>query len=103
MIKNLTISEGRNPVDVALQEYGKPESIVSLMLGNGLSLADEITAGQILIIDTTLIQKKDTVSFYINKKLVVNTGAFKEIGNNQFLLQSGAGLLFQSGSKFIFQ
>ena len=100
---NYKVSDGQNYVDIALEQYGRAESIVDLMLNNNLSLVDELTNGQILSIDSSLVKKAEIVNYYINRSKVVNTGKYVEIGNNQFLLQSGAGLLFQSGSKFIFQ
>lgn len=60
--------------DLAIQELGDAERAVEIAEMNGLSLTDELEAGQVLMLPDYDIQKRDVVQLFSDRALAPATG-----------------------------
>lgn len=77
-MKKIIVRYGQTIYDIAIQEYGCFEGAFVLCQDNGISLSAELTAGQILLVNTTVADfngnNKDVASFFGRFKIIVNSG-----------------------------
>ncbi|MDR1718060.1 MAG: hypothetical protein LBS20_19660 [Prevotella sp.] len=70
-----TVTSGQNLFDISMHIYGSIEGIVDLMMNNsGLSLADELKAGDELVFTDDFIINKDVVSYFRMNNLTPANG-----------------------------
>ncbi|NDW10983.1 hypothetical protein [Dysgonomonas sp. 520] len=70
-----TVTSGQNLFDISMHIYGSIEGIVDLMMNNsGLSLADELKAGDELIFTDDFVINKDIVSYFRMNNLIPANG-----------------------------
>lgn len=75
-MKNYTVKEGQNPIDIALEQYGVAEMLFQLIDDNP-EIAEQnfyLISGQVLRIDETKIVNKQVVEYYNREGHTVNTG-----------------------------
>lgn len=67
----MRVSERQSMFDVAMQTSGSFEAVFELALLNGISITDELVAGQLLQLPAVL--NSDNVNYYALKKIVPET------------------------------
>jgi hypothetical protein len=73
---NYTVQEGQNMVDIAVQEYGDPSSVIKIAQLNNLGIGDRLTAGQVLKLDADTEPSVPLIrEFFANRKTIIATGA----------------------------
>lgn len=69
----IRVMESQTLLDIALQEFGSIEAAFALAVLNGMSLTDELTAGDLL--HRTSIFNKKIVAYYSDKNIRPATGS----------------------------
>jgi hypothetical protein len=72
----MRVLEGQSVFDIAVQTAGGVEAAFSLALANGVSLTDDLTAGQELA--TVTPANKPIAEYYANKNIMPATGLTAE-------------------------
>jgi hypothetical protein len=75
-MKEITVKEGQNLMDIALQYYGSVEATRQVIFDNPKIAEDNfyLHSGQILLIDVNKIVNKEIVGYYESLAYEVNTG-----------------------------
>lgn len=66
---NIIILHNQSLLDVCLQHTGSLAGIFELALANGLSVSDDVIAGQTLQVPDTLAVDKDVLAYYRAKNI----------------------------------
>jgi hypothetical protein len=92
-MKEITVKEGQNLMDIALQYYGSVEATRQVIFDNPEIAEDNfyLRSGQILRIDVNKIVNREIVGYYESLGYEVNTGGdlipfadFSDDFNNDF-------------------
>lgn len=88
-MKNIVISENQNIIDVAMQEYGSLEGLLTFARLNGLALDEDLVSGTNLIVDEAEIVNKQLQSLFENRRVntgteLIETGIFDDTYNDTF-------------------
>ena len=78
--------------DIAIQVCGSLEAVFAIAEKNGLSVTDDLTAGQILEYDPADVQDKQIVNIYKTERVVPATSATTNEVND--ILGFGEGIGF---------
>lgn len=78
-MKLITVESGQNLIDIALQEYGTPEALVTICADNALEYDANLVPDQALAIRQTGVDKIDFINMtvlaeYQKAGLVINSG-----------------------------
>ncbi|MDO4782625.1 MAG: hypothetical protein Q4A09_05325 [Capnocytophaga felis] len=65
-------------LDVALQHTGTIESLFELALANGISITDDLTAGQTFDVPSNVQKDKDILNYYVAKNIQPTTAFSQE-------------------------
>lgn len=76
MVKVLS---SQSAIDIAIQTSGDATAALALAIANGISLTDELTAGQELA--TVGVVSADVANYYNNKKLTPATAATENLND----------------------
>lgn len=74
MIEKVKVTNDQNIVDVAVQEYGSIDGLVSLVKLNGIEIDTEFSVDAELNIETVDVKNASTRIFYKNRNYKVATG-----------------------------
>lgn len=66
-----TVLDRQSIFDIAIQHCGAAEAEYDIAMLNGISITDELNAGQLLELPSVI--NKDVVAYYTNKKLTPAT------------------------------
>jgi hypothetical protein len=78
-MKTIKVQDGQNIFDIALQYYGDVSAIVRVAQDNGISITQNLTAGQELKIGeptNKIVQK-----YFEDRKIVINTDTKPALGD----------------------
>lgn len=99
---NNVVESDQNIVDLALQEMGSIEGLVSLLRENGIGFSNEPAAGVIINVKTADIVNLDVREFYRGRSYKVNTGVFVDnimiLEDGQYMLNEDDALMYLEGS-----
>ena len=70
---NSIVSDGQSLLDVCLQELGTIDAAFDLAAANGLTITDELTAGQVLIIPASVLAQPEVAAYFASRRLRINT------------------------------
>lgn len=76
----MKVTQNQSILDICLMAYGNVDSLVPLLLENGLSITDELVPGTELKIPVVDTADSDIVNFYNRKRIKPATG-FTELQN----------------------
>lgn len=77
-MKTVIVRANQDIYDICLQEYGSLEFLNQIIDENNLNFNGEISQGQVLIVDVTIIANKDVQDFYeLKKKTPQNNFIYK--------------------------
>lgn len=68
------VRHGQNLLDIALQTTGDAETALDIALSNGLCLSDDLTVGQRIDIDDTLVINENIRNTYRTQTIYPATG-----------------------------
>lgn len=72
------VKYGQTLVDVALEQYGCEEGIITLAADNALAIDAELTPGQILLLQSTLpvisVNNQTIATYFKTNKVGINSG-----------------------------
>ncbi len=77
---SIKVSEGQSLFDVAIQSCGSAEAAFALAVENGLSISDELAAGQEIHYST--IVNRDIAGYFADKGLKPATALTADDSNN---------------------
>ena len=95
----ISVSRGQNIIDLALQELGSVEGLISFLKANGAGPNDNIVDGTVIKSVTVDIVNNEIREFYKALNYLVNTGnASVSIPDNIRLLEDGTPRLLEDSS-----
>ena len=68
---NYIVKSGQSLVDIALQEYGTTEGVLSICNDNDLSIGTVLTEGTVLVLDTDKVLKSNIVGYYERRNITI--------------------------------
>lgn len=75
----VTVLPNQTLIDIALQVYGSVEGVYTLAVENGISVTDDIAAGEQLDYDIANIVNKNTVTYLKSNRIYPATGSSRDI------------------------
>ncbi|WP_420582094.1 hypothetical protein [Reichenbachiella sp.] len=72
-MRSITVNNGQNLLDIALQEYGSIEGIIQLARDNGLRVDDYLETGSTLLIDDTKVVNAKVLKYLADKDTTINS------------------------------
>jgi len=95
-MRNITITDRQNIVDIAIQYYGSAASVIDLCIDNNLELDSNLAAGQTLLIqDTYPDSANGDIADYLQGNTIV------VVSMNEPLLPNDFDYLLDNNSDFI--
>ncbi|MES2730038.1 MAG: LysM peptidoglycan-binding domain-containing protein [Pseudomonadota bacterium] len=76
---NVTVSTGQSLQDISLWLLGGTDALFALADANGLSITDQLVAGQVLVVPDGYTVNAQLVDYYSRKNLRVNTANAQQL------------------------
>lgn len=78
---NVTVQDNQSIIDLAIQHCGSAEAAFDLAALNGISITDELAAGQTLQLPD--VANKDIAKYYFDRGIVPATGTAIDLDNGR--------------------
>ena len=90
----MIVIENQSLLDVAVQEEGSAFAAVDLAVKNGLSITDDISPGQKLLLPESIYRNGDIATFFRNRRQLVATSTNIDIEFEDYSLPGEFPLSF---------
>jgi hypothetical protein len=91
-MQSVTVKDGQTLFDIAIQSLGSADRVFDLAQLNGLSLSDELTSGQVLMLPDVDFEATETVDYF-------EKPWFPASGDGEMVVPGGIGYM-QIGTDF---